>query len=693
MALDILFDPLLPLPVLLSAGAAAAALTIFSGWRRAKGTLLRALTYGALLLTLAGPMLTQEDRTPLNDVVALVVDTSQSQKIGTRTKTAEQAAEHLKEQLDRPGVDLRVIEAGSEAGADGTHLFAGLDGRLKDVPPDRLGAVIMVTDGQVHDVPAPDSLPDAPFHVLLTGKKNEKDRKLTIVEAPPFGIVGHSAPFTIRVDDLGSTVTQEGSSAFVTISVDGGPPMRLAVPVGVDRTLSFDLGHGGSTIVEIEVNEGPDELTLQNNRAVFETSGVRDRLRVLLVSGEPHAGERTWRNLLKADPSVDLVHFTILRPPEKQDDTPPQELALISFPVRELFAEKLYDFDLIIFDRYRRRDVIPPQYFHFMTDYVEQGGAILVAAGPDFSSPYSIAGTSLVSILPALPTRRILDGPFKPRVTGEGLRHPVTAGLTGANTDDPKSEASWGRWFRIVETEATRGRTLMTGADNQPLLVLDKAGRGRVAALMSDHAWLWARGFEGGGPQAELLRRLAHWLMKEPDLEEELLSAEIQGRSLSVKRRTMETAAAPIELTFPSGKTQTLNLTEEAAGLYAGETEIDEMGLYRLTDGTLSTLTAAGPLNPLETADMRTEEDKLKPVTDAKGGGIFWIGGDNGAANLPAIREIRPGRAAAGGSWLGVRRNETYVVDATRRTPLIPPTLALAVLITGLLLTWRREGE
>ena len=94
----------------------------------------------------------------------------------------------------------------------------------------------------------------------------------------------------------------------------------------------------------------------------MQINGVRDRLRVLLVSGEPHAGERTWRNLLKSDASVDLVHFTILRPPEKQDGVPVDELSLIAFPTRELFIEKIEDFDLIIFDRYRRRGILPSLY-------------------------------------------------------------------------------------------------------------------------------------------------------------------------------------------------------------------------------------------------------------------------------------------------------------------------------------------
>ena len=265
----------------------------------------------------------------------------------------------------------------------------------------------------------------------------------------------------------------------------------------------------------------PGEITDQNNRAIAVIEGIRDRLRVLLVSGEPHPGERTWRNLLKSDPSVDLVHFTILRPPEKQDGTPIKELSLIAFPTRELFVEKLDQFDLIIFDRYNRQGVLPQLYLANVADYVEKGGAVLLAAGPDFASPAGLYYTPLGGILSTAPTGNMLEGAFKPQVTGIGERHPVTRGLPGWKKDNP----DWGRWFRLVDTEVSGDETVMSGLQDKPLLVLSRKGEGRVATLLSDHGWLWARGFEGGGPQTEMLRRMAHWLMKEPDLEEEALTA------------------------------------------------------------------------------------------------------------------------------------------------------------------------
>ena len=141
-------------------------------------------------------------------------------------------------------------------------------------------------------------------------------------------------------------------------------------------------------MVELEVAPIADELTTRNGKAVVAIEGVRDKLRVLLVSGEPHPGERMWRNLLKSDANVDLVHFTILRPPEKAvDGTPINELSLIAFPVADLFGRKIKDFDLIIFDRYSSQAILPRFYLDNIVAYVREGGALLMAEGPAFGTP------------------------------------------------------------------------------------------------------------------------------------------------------------------------------------------------------------------------------------------------------------------------------------------------------------------
>ena len=447
------------------------------------------------------------------------------------------------------------------------------------------------------------------------------------------------------------------------------------------------IEHGGPNVIELEAEPGPKELTLENNRAVVVVNGVRDRLRVLLVSGEPHAGERVWRNILKSDPSVDLVHFTILRPPEKQDGTPIRELSLIAFPTAELFDRKLDEFDLIIFDRYNRLGVIPQAYLDNVARYVRNGGAFLEAAGPSFGTPLSLSRTPLGTILPTEPTGDVFEEGFKARVTDLGRRHPVTEDLPGEGP--PGGEPSWGRWFRQVDARVHHGVTVMSGDHGDPLLVLDRVGKGRVAQLLSDQMWFWARGFEGGGPQAELLRRLAYWLMKEPDLEENDLRAMVEGDRLVVSRQSLEPDDRPVTVTAPDGSQRSLTLSPESGGRSTGSLPIDQMGLYRVSDGSRRAIAAAGPLNPIEFADVRTTADKLAPVVAATGGGIFWAS----TGEIPEIRRVSPGRGAAGANWMGFRANGDYIVTGFSEMPLLPGLAALLLIVGGLLAAWRREGS
>ena len=228
---------------------------------------------------------------------------------------------------------------------------------------------------------------------------------MSIKNAPAFAILGEPVTLTLRIEDTGAAPT-DTDRVEVDISIDGDDPQRFSVPLDRDIDLPVTLSHGGRNVIQLSVPMADGELTDRNNAALVQINGVRDRLRVLLVSGEPHPGGRTWRNLLKSDASVDLVHFTILRPPEKQDGVPVSELSLIAFPTRELFLEKVEDFDLIIFDRYQRRGILPSLYLENVADYVRKGGAVLVAAGPDYAPAGSVFRSPLAEGLPASPTAR-----------------------------------------------------------------------------------------------------------------------------------------------------------------------------------------------------------------------------------------------------------------------------------------------
>jgi len=681
------FAPVIPLSVLTVMIALAVLITLYGFIARAKGAWARGLAFAVLLFALAGPLLVKEKHAPLSDVAVIVTDRSQSMSLGKRAAQAEAARAQIARLLaQQPGLIVREtsVTTTSTGENNGTQAFAALNAALADVPEGRVAGAILITDGEVHDAPSPEALNlHAPLQVLVAGARGERDRKLTVLNAARFAIVGQSANLRLRVDDLGGSGE---TSAALEIRIDGKPFGTRLVPVGKDTDLRLPVSHEGENLIELSAGPGPAELTQQNNHAVVTVSGVRDRLRVLLVSGEPHAGERVWRNLLKADPSVDLIHFTILRPPDKQDTTPINELSLIAFPARELFQEKLGSFDLVVFDRYRERGVLPMPYFQNLANYVQDGGALLISSGPEFAGPESVYRTPLSQVLPVQPTGQVFTEPFKPVLTEDGMAHPVTRELPGHNQD--KTPPTWGRWFRILGANKVAGQTVMAGNGGKPLLVLDRVGKGRVAELMSDQTWLWARGFEGGGPQAELLRRLAHWLMKEPELEAEALSAQIIGGNIRITRRTMAAQTPPVNLTMPSGKVVNLPLTKAEPGIWRADTKAGELGLYRATDGILSTVTAAGPLNPKEVADMRATDEVLKPDAQASGGSVHWL--EDG---VPEIRRVGTGDTASGSNWIGLRSNGAYRVTALEQEKLMPQWLALLLIVGMLLLAWRLEGR
>ncbi|SMP02417.1 DUF7408 domain-containing protein [Shimia sagamensis] len=675
----VVFDPIVPLWLL-------AALAVLSGlaisvallrglagwaWRGAAGLVI--------LAALAGPVLQTENRAPLSDIVLMLVDGSASQRLSDRETQTEEAAAVLEARLAaRENTEVRRIEVGDADGDGGTEMMAALSEALAQEPRGRIAGIVALSDGQVHDMERAPDLP-APFHLLQSGREGDWDRRLSIKNAPAFAILGEPVTLTLRIEDSGAAPT-DVDRVEVDVAVDGAEPQRFSVPLDRDIELPVTLPHSGRNVIQFSVPMAEGELTERNNAALVQINGVRDRLRVLLVSGEPHPGGRTWRNLLKSDASVDLVHFTILRPPEKQDGVPVSELSLIAFPTRELFLEKVEDFDLIIFDRYQRRGILPSLYLESVADYVRKGGAVLVAAGPDYASADSIYRSPLAEVLPASPTARVIEEAYAPAVSELGARHPVTAGLPDQDT--------WGRWLRQIEVTPEAGDVLMTGSDDRPLLVLNRVEEGRVALLASDHAWLWARGYEGGGPQLELLRRLAHWMMGEPELEEEALSAEPTGQTLRIVRRSLEEAVGPLTITTPSGDAVTLEMFESTPGQFETVFEGPEMGLYRLVQDDLETVVGLGPAAPREFEATIASAEALTPLLKTTRGGVLAL--EDG---VPGVRNVREGRPAAGRNWIGLTAREAFETLDVARAPLLPGWLVLLLASGFILMGWLREGR
>ena len=683
MSRTVIFDPLIPLPLIWGLGALALVLLAFAIWRGLRGWPLRGLAMLALGLALVNPSLQEENRRPLSDIILAVVDDSASQRLTDRPAQTEAALARLGSAVaGLENTELRVIRFADGAKDAGSLAMTALAEAIAAEPRARIAGVVIVTDGQVHDAGLAPSLP-APVHVLLTGRESDWDRRLVITDAPAFAIIGEEFTLKLRIEDQGAAPAL-GPEAEITIAVDAQDPVTFSVPVNTDLELPVTLAHGGQNVLHFSLAAVEGELTDRNNAAVVQVNGVRDRLRVLLVSGEPHAGERVWRNLLKSDAAVDLVHFTILRPPEKQDGVPVDELALIAFPTRELFVEKIDEFDLIIFDRYRMRGILPMEYIDNVVAYVRGGGTVLVAAGPEFGAVDSLWRSPLSEILPVAPTAQVIEEPFRPALTDLGRRHPVTEGLEAL-----APEGGWGRWFRLAEVELLRGQVAMSGPGDRPLLVLDRVEEGRIAVLASDHAWLWGRGYEGGGPQLELMKRLAHWMLKEPELEEEALMAAANGEVLTLTRRTIrEEPPGALSITAPDGSVTELVMPQLSPGRFQTEWQAPMVGLYRLTQDDLTRVVAVGPAAPREFVETLASPVALQPVVDSVQGGIARL-----EEGFPTLRAVREGRPAAGRGWLGYTPRGAYVTEDLRIAPLVPGWLLL-VLAAGLAVAaWLAEGR
>lgn len=693
MSTEIIWTPSLP-PAVIAVLAVLGAMLILIQVLRAgmRGVLPRTVLIGALIIALMDPRISVEERTPEADIALIVVDETTSQGVAGRPDQTQTAVDQITEDIKKLGdVDVRTVrvaDGDDDINGDGSRVIGALSDALADVPRSRFAGAIVVTDGQIHDADLISGIP-GPVHVTLSGEKDEKDRRIVVSDAPGYGIVGNDVTVRFSIEDR---ITGRGFGTDlvdVNVRVDGVVTDTLKLGTNKEHEHTITLDHAGPTYIELEAEVAEGELSPVNNRAVVSVNGVRDRLRVLLVSGQPHAGERAWRNLLKSDPSVDLVHFTILRPPEKNDFTPLNEISLIAFPVRELFEEKIDEFDLIVFDRYMVRDVLPPSYFRNISDYVRSGGAVLLSVGPEFAGLRSLARTPLSDVLPAAPDGRIFEQRFKPRISEIGHRHPVTSGLPGGvvpGRDD--LDPTWGSWFRQIGVTTSVAPSLLNGVDGSPLLVAERVDEGRVALVASDQLWLWSRGFEGGGPQAELMRRVSHWLMKEPELEEEGLSASVERGELRIERRSLAPGGGMVVVESPTGQRQTIQLELEGPGRSVARLPADEIGLYRIEDGAHLALAPSGALNPLELADLRATDEAAKIITAAVGGGMNWI-----VDGIPAVRSVQSDRQTHGVGWIGMTRNGAYSVTGVSSVPLAPWWLVIMIGLSMVALAWWREGR
>jgi hypothetical protein len=684
---NIKFDPDLADPAIIALGALTLMITGYAVGRRRPGAMLRMGMSTAILATILNPV--QEVRDPLPTEVAIIVDKTASQSINSRDILTGSAYEKLLQNLSSgKNIKIRTIDVdGYKDGkpVDGTQLFTKLNKGVVEIPRNRLGAVFVLTDGQVHDAPGSISkmMNGAPLHVLLSGEENEFDRRIVVEKVPHFGFVGENQILSFRVRDDGP-VPGKNETVEISVSLDGQQLSPQYAEPGETVKVEFKLSSPGKSVIELKTATVKGELTETNNRAVTSIKGIREALNVLLVSGEPTRGTRMWRELLKTDPDTNLTHLSILYPSEKQDATPLKELAAIPFPAREIFGEKLQEFDLVIFNSYKKRGLLPEAYLKKIAEYVEEGGALMVTAGDEYAGNTSLAQTVLGEILPAKPEGNVTKQAYRPEVSDPGKRHPVTRDLPG--------NGAWGRWFKVVDSSVSAGDVLLEGAGEKPLLVLDREADGRVAVLLSDQAWLWARGYEGGGPYAELLHRISHWLMKNPEMEEEALHMFRQNNKVIVRQQTMGYLGSPIAVTKPSGKTITVTPEAVGPGQWQASLPADELGIYSATqngNNATVTFTTVEHDNPKEFADTISVPGILNPFVEETGGLIARIADTNNG--VPEIVLCKSGEAMSGDDWMGVKMTDVSILKD--KVPLVNPWLAYAIAIGFFAMALAREGE
>ncbi len=691
-------------PLVWGALALAGGLIVLGAARqRERGMMISGgLVMAGFAYLLADPEIVTRNHETLPARVVVIADQSDSNVLGDRAAQTETAAGALVaylESLDNVDVEKIAFNSDMLDGAEGTALCTAVDAAIADIAPERLGAVFMVTDGQVHGCNDATRAfnTGAPLHVYLAGQPAEQDRHIVLHQQPSYGVVDETVPFSFEVTDYGVLRPDRVS---VTITRDGELVQELDVQPGeIVEDVQIEIPHAGSNLIAFSVAPLDGEVTLANNTIVADVNGIAEQRKVLVLSGEPHNGMNTWRNLLDGNPAIDYVHIANLSSPEKDREAPAGEHTLIPPPVDELFNRRLGEFDLLIIDQYQLRGIIPPRYVAQIERYAEEmGGAVLVVNGPEALSNRSIYNV-LKDILPSAPRLAApVEQEFTPSVSETGAAHPVTSDLADGAVDNEAAEAGaeddmtpWGPWYRQIPMQPdAEAHVVMEGAEGAPLLVLGRVGEeGRVAELHSDQLWLWERGHKGGGPYIELVRNVMGWLLRDPAFEEEALALAYDADDglLTVTRQSLEGDDRPVTIETPQGETMQVALepADDAPGLWRAVIPAEEYGVYKARQGDLETVTGTGATNPAEFADTRSTPDVLAPFVEQTGGTLTRL------ANQTAFPEIRlqeGGSAMSGEDWIGVRESDSTISTGSDRSPLLPPWLTLpifAVLLTGFL--------
>ena len=577
-----------------------------------------------ILFILSNPVWRYEAGLQTRTTVYVVVDKTDSQMLAGRLDQVDEVFKHIKSKLDEnPKIETKVITLDRENGGHGTRIFTALQQAFLQEDVSKLGGSILITDGQVQDIPDRVEFWErfGPVHVMMTGDPyQEWDRRVEIISSAKYSVVGEELPVRFKVEE---DPYSRDSALTVKVENNGSLVTTMQVMPGTEQYVRIPIEKPGDNVISLSVEVNEAELSLINNTASIKVEGIRDRLKVLLVSGQPHQGLRIWRNLLKSDPAVELVHFTILRSRSNIDITPQSELALIPFPTQELFEDKINEFDLIILDRYTRRSILASAYFDNIVNYVDTGGALLAVHGPEEVADQALAETSISKILPAVRQKNsVFNQSYKAKVSDFGVKHPVTEPLS-------LIEDRWGNWdyYLRMQPQAEGAKVLLRHENGDPLLLISEYGDGRVAQFTTDQMWYWARGYKGGGPYTDLIRRLSHWLMKEPTLEYKKFDVRPTNTGLEVVYDADRRGDEQLEVNVrtPQGFDATIKMEKSGIHPYKGFYEPEYAGVYGFSiEGEHSYYLYEGnEQDNIELKKLISNPDALKQISSATKGRII----------------------------------------------------------------------
>ena len=675
-------------------------------------SLLRCFSFFLLISFALNPLFISKKEHRISPPLAILIDTSQSMGLpgamgkGSRLDEARSILldepsgllKRLKEKYEVKvyalGESLRTLEEGefSRLGVGGKN--ANLSGALAKLNPEG-PQVLLFSDGNLQWENKGPGV-SSPLVVPVGNPDGYKDVLIKSVKAPSMAFRGREVTIDVVLKGYGyrgltlPVVLKDGHRLLT------GKNIRFNEnPSEATLALSFTPQEIGQHSLSVSILPQVGESLVSNNTVNLSLKVVRDKIRVLVVSGSPSMNYRFMRMALKSDPSIDVLSFVILRTPSDVLNVPLQEQSLIPFHVETLFSKELTEFDLLIFDNFAYHFYFHPKYLGAIKEFVKGGGSFALIGGPHLFGRYG--GTPIEEILPVQLTgkedyRR--DFPRGVKASRTGSSHPILGWSAGDGQGMNNPVTVWEEMptldgFNVLEPKNS-GAVLLESADRDswPILVVGSYGKGRVLVLGTDYSWKWYSGMvaKGRGNWAYLkfVEKMVRWLTRDPSLDPvEITLPERSGtvgEGKEVRIRAKEASGVSLSVFNADGlKIKSQLKATGQTGEYLGSFLPEKGGIHKVRVETLGgqweeSMVITGPM---ETLDGAPDHEKLRAISAFSGGKVLQKGDD-------LLKEIED----------HARKKETRFLEE-KRLPLWSMPLTLILIVTLLGTEWylrRRWG-